>query len=161
MKNGGKDLGELTNETDEYKGFYKEIIILGNKFYALKNKKLKKKKLRIILKAKGINIKAKYNKKRIDEKLKKNDEKKGTIIYEELNNFDGKLKVDFNDYKKMAEGYKLRCDNMTFISGTNNIIYKNQKLKKIENNKTFKMYYDKNEVEEKTNLIKIKKIKKN
>jgi len=90
MKNGGKDLGELTNETDEYKGFYKEIIILGNKFYALKNKKLKKKKLRIILKAKGINIKAKYNKKRIDEKLKKNNEKKRTIIKKELNNYEDK-----------------------------------------------------------------------
>lgn len=126
---GGKKLGELTNETKEEGGYYRELVTLGNKMYALKNSLLKKKP--IVLKMKGLNIKMRFDKKTI------NHEKK-TIKYTKPNKFTGKYKIDFEDFKLMAEGYDLIGDTMQFRSGVNDMIFKDKGLIKVENNKRIK-----------------------
>ena len=145
IRSGGKKLGELTNETDQKGGYYKEIITLGNKMYALRNEELIKEKKRIIIKMKGINSKMKYNKKEIDHDNK-------TIKLIGQNKFDGKEKITFDDYKLIAKGYKLTCDNMNFISGIRDMIYKGNKLIKLNNTKTIKSLYDKADVDDYNNI---------
>lgn len=137
---GGSQLGELKNETGILTGYYTDFISLGNKFYALHNPNLKKKGT--ILKAKGLNVKSAYMNKEIDKVNK-------IIKYTKMDKFNGKYKVDFNDYKLMSAGYKLQCDCMNFISGVNEVIIKNKKLTKITNNKVVKSLYDKGEIKEK------------
>lgn len=126
---GGTKLGELTNETKEEGGNYTELVTLGNKMYALKNSLLKKKP--IVLKMKGMNIKMRFDKKIINHKNK-------TIKYTNPNKLTGKYKIDFEDFKLMAEGYDLIGDTMQFRSGVNDMIFKDKGLIKVENNKRIK-----------------------
>lgn len=145
VRTGGDKLGELTNETDEKGGYYNELITLGNKMYALKNMDLKKEKNRIIIKMKGVNSKMKY-----DEKII-NDEKK-TIVLKGRNKFEGKECITFDDYKLIADGYKLTCDNMNFISGINDMVCKGKKLIKMSNTKSVKSLYDKGALDDENNI---------
>jgi hypothetical protein len=131
---GGENLGELTNETEQEGGYYKELITLGNKMYALKNNELKENN--IIIKMKGINSKQKYDIKEIDKKNK-------IVHYKSINKLDGKNKIEFNDYKLLANGYNLICDNMNFISGVKEMIIKDNGLIKLSNTKSIKSFYDK------------------
>ena len=140
---GGTLLGELKNETGLPRGFYTELITLGNKFYALKNNALKKKS--IILKAKGVNSKSKYEHKHIDHANK-------MIYYTDLDRFEGKNQMTFMDFYLMEKNYNLQCDCMNFISGINEMIIKDKGLVKIENTKTVHSLYDKGQVDEFKNI---------
>lgn len=140
---GGENLGELTNETEQEGGYYKELITLGNKMYALKNNELKENN--IIIKMKGINSKQKYDIKEIDKKNK-------IVHYKSINKLDGKNKIEFNDYKLLANGYNLICDNMNFISGVKEMIIKDNGLIKLSNTKNIKSFYDKANVDD-NNII--------
>ena len=126
---GGEALGELTNETGEEGGYYKELVTLGNKMYALKNESLKNNK--VVLKMKGLNIKMRFDKKIIDHKNK-------TIKYTEPNRFEGKYKIDFKDFKLMSRGYDLIGDTLQFRSGVNDMIFKDKGLIKVESCKRIK-----------------------
>lgn len=140
---GGKLLGELKNETGLAEGYYTELITLGNKFYALRNPELNKKS--VILKMKGVNGKAKYINKSIDHDKK--------IIYlKDLDKYEGKECITFDDYKLMADNYNLNVSNMSFISGVNNVIVKQDDLIKLNNDKTVKRLYDKGIVDEYDNI---------
>lgn len=146
---GGDALGELTNETDEEGGYYKELVTLGNKMYALKNDSLKKNK--VVLKMKGLNIKMRFDKKKIDHKNK-------TITYSEPNRFEGKYKIDFKDFKLMARGYDLISDTMQFRSGVNDMIFKDNGLMKVESHKRIKGQTEiVEEINEEGEKVKVKK----
>lgn len=140
IRSGGEKLGELTNETEEKGGYYTEICTLGCKMYALKNEKLINPNLQTILKMKGINIKAKYKNKSYDHENKK-------IYLKNLSKFEGKEKVNFNDYILLSKGYELVCDNMNFISGVEDMIVKDKGLIKLKNEKKLNSLYDKANVD--------------
>lgn len=144
VRSGGDKLGELTNETDEEGGYYNEIITLGNKMYALRNMNLKKEKNRVILKMKGVNVKMRYDKKEIDHDKK-------IIRFSQQNKFEGKEKITFEDYELLAKGYNMTCDNMNFVSGIGEMVYKGNKLIKLQNTKTISSLYDKADVDKKDN----------
>lgn len=131
---GGENLGELTNETEEDGGYYTELITLGNKMYALKNNNLKDNK--IIIKMKGVNSKQKYKQKIIDKANKK-------VYYKTINKLEGDKKIEFEDYKLLAEGYELIVDNMNFITGSKEMVIKDKGLVKQRNTKTITSLYDK------------------
>ncbi|MHC4708400.1 MAG: DNA polymerase, partial [Planctomycetota bacterium] len=131
---GGDNLGELTNETEEEGGYYTDIITLGNKAYALRNPKLKKNSS--IIKLKGIKSKQTYNKKEIDHEKKE-------IVFRGINKLEGKEKLDFNDYILLSNGYTLTTDNMTFITGSNSILLKDNGIIKQRNKKSITSKYDK------------------
>lgn len=143
IRSGGEKLGELTNETKQHKGYYTELITLGNKMYALRNEKLEKENKRIVLKLKGININNKYDKKIMDGV---------NIRYEGLNKFDGKEKATFDDYIKMSEGYNIFFDNMSFISGVNDMLMNDKKLIKLRNKKKIHKLYDKGVLDKEGNI---------
>jgi hypothetical protein len=142
---GGKKLGEITNETDEEGGYYKEIITLGNKMYCLRNEQLKKPKNRKIIKMQGLNSKQKFMKKSIDHEKK-------IIEYKEANRIEGKEKIDFEDYKLLDKGYTLVCDNMNFITGMREMVMKDKGMIKLNNTKRIKKLYDKADVDEEGNI---------
>ncbi|MHA2039112.1 MAG: DNA polymerase [Promethearchaeota archaeon] len=123
---GGENLGELTNETEEDGGYYTDIITLGNKAYALRNPKLKKNPL--IIKLKGINSKMTYDKKEIDHEKKE-------IVFRGINKLEGKEKLTFDDYILLSHGYKAINDNMTFLTGSNSILFKDNGIIKQRNEK--------------------------
>jgi hypothetical protein len=130
---GGKNLGELTNETGEPNGYYTELITLAPKMYALRNEKLKKKP--IILKVKGVTSKRRYNSRVIDDDKKE-------IRYEGIAK-EGRYKICFEDYILMAKGYDLVCDNFSFLSGSGNLLIKGNGLEKQRNKKALRGIIDK------------------
>jgi len=138
IRTGGDKLGELTNETEIDGGYYKELVTLGNKMYALKNNSLEKNS--IVLKMKGINSKMKYDKKIICRKTK-------NIKLIGANRLFGKECITFDDYKRISKGYNITCDNMSFRSGINDMIIKEKGLEKILNDKTISRLYDKASVD--------------
>jgi len=134
IRSGGEKLGELTNETEEKGGYYTELVTLGNKMYALRNEKLNKNK--IVLKMKGINIKAKYYEKNYDFEAKR-------IILSKANKWSGRKEVTFDDFILMSLGFNLRVDNMNFISGVKEVFIKKNGLVKLRNEKNIRSLYDK------------------
>ena len=131
-------------EDDEKKKtpHYKELITLGNKMYALNTdfeyefegkKTILKTK---IIKMKGINSKQRYTEKYINHENKK-------VYYKSINKLEGDKKIDFDDYKLLSNGYELIVDNMNFITGSKQMIIKDNGLIKQRNNKTIKSLYDK------------------
>lgn len=141
---GGEGIGELKNETGTATGYYKELITLGNKFYALRNRDLGKDE-QIILKMKGVNGKANYKNKNIDF-VNKN------INLDVLDKYEGKEKTTFEDFFLLSLGFNLNVSNMSFISGVNNMIIKNDDLIKLNNDKTVKKLYDKGIVDSYDNI---------
>ena len=139
-------------EDDEKKKtpHYKELITLGNKMYALNTDfeyefEGKKKILNTkIIKMKGVNSKQKYDYKTIDHENKK-------VYFKSINKLTGSKKIDFDDYKLLANGYELVVDNMNFITGVKEMIIKDKYLVKQRNTKTIKLLYDKANVN--NNLI--------
>jgi hypothetical protein len=125
---GGKNLGELTNETEEPCGYYTELITLAPKFYALRNPELKDNN--IVLKVKGVQSKKSFNTREVDDDKKE-------IRYSELSK-DGTEKMRFEDFKLLSEGYDLVCDNMSFLSGSGNLLFKEQGLLKQRNKKALR-----------------------
>jgi hypothetical protein len=130
---GGKNLGELTNETGEPNGYYTELITLAPKMYALRNPKLKKKP--IILKVKGVTSKRRYNSRVVDDDSKE-------IRYEGIAK-EGRYKICFEDYVMMAKGYDIVCDNFSFLSGSGNLLIKGNGLEKQRNKKALRGIIDK------------------
>lgn len=139
IRSGGEKLGELTNETNQEGGYYKEIVTLGNKMYSLKNDDLKDEKVRRVIKLKGLNSNMNYDRKFYNHKKK-------TIRLVGINKFKGKKRITFDDYVLMDQGYKLTCDSMNFISGVNDMLYKGNGLIKMENKKSVGQLYDKADV---------------
>ena len=135
----------MKNETKEKHGYYTEIITLGNKMYALKNNDLKKKKLRTVIKMKGINSGQTYDNKHIDKKNK-------TISYTSINKYDGKKHLKYIDYKYIAKDYTLICDNMNFITGSRELFINGESLRKHNNVKHIKQLYDKGNLDKKNNI---------
>jgi hypothetical protein len=126
---------------------FKELITSGNKMYALRaefNYNFEGEKITLkpkIMKMKGINSKQKYDKKEIDKENK-------IIYYKDINSHSGTKKIGFDDYKLMAQDYKIICDNMNFITGTREMLIKDKGLIKINNTKKIKSLYDKGILDE-------------
>jgi hypothetical protein len=146
-----KDEKEKEKKKNKKTPHYKELITLGNKMYALNTdfeyefegkKTILKTK---IIKMKGINSKQKYDIKEIDEKNK-------IVYYKSINKLNGKNKIEFDDYKLLANGYNLICDNMNFISGVKEMIIKDNGLIKLSNTKEIRSFYDKANVDD-NNII--------
>ena len=89
-----------------------------------------------IIKMKGINSKQRYTEKYINHENKK-------VYYKSINKLEGDKKIDFDDYKLLSNGYELIVDNMNFITGSKQMIIKDNGLIKQRNNKTIKSLYDK------------------
>ena len=85
-----------------------------------------------------------------DTKIIDHDEK--NIVLKDSNKFGGKERITFDDYKLIADGYKLTCDNMNFISGINDMVCKCKKLIKLSNTKTVSSKYDKGILDNKMNI---------
>ena len=85
---------------------------------------------------KGINSKQRYTEKYINHENKK-------VYYKSINKLEGDKKIDFDDYKLLSNGYELIVDNMNFITGSKQMIIKDNGLIKQRNNKTIKSLYDK------------------
>jgi hypothetical protein len=122
----GDKLGQLKNESGKEGGHFDNLVILGNKSYALPNK--------IVFK--GFPKNNKYTSKIINEADK-------SITLKGIDNFKGKHEFTFGDYELMAKGYTLNVDNMYFCGGINNILINDDGLVKKDVTKKFKMFYDK------------------
>ena len=138
----GCNLGELKNETGQEKGYYEELLTLGNKMYGLKNDKLKKESKRIVMKMKGINKEITYDERIIDHEKK-------TITYKGVNRFDGKCQLDIDDFRYIVDDYVLVCDYVTFnkinvLDGSGMVMIKNEK--------NIKSFYDKGNVDDDGNI---------
>ena len=58
-----------------------------------------------------------------------------------MDKFEGKEKLHYEDYLLLADGYKLVCDNMNFISDVSEIMIKKNGLVKLNNTKVIKRDY--------------------
>ena len=90
-----------------------------------------------IKKGKGIDLKAKYNNKIIDNENK--------IIEFQNKSMDGKYTFEREDYIYLVSDYIIQCDTLSFSSNFNNSIMNQQGLIKMNIDKTITKLYDKGE----------------
>lgn len=147
MEGGSEIIGNLKNEVNDLKdskGKFGDIdvkdeyhldsaIFNACKVYAIR-KQFKGRTFEST-KLKGLNIKNKYKKFKIDEKNKK-------LIYEDISEFEGKYSINYDTMKLMSEGYTLMADNMS-INANTNIIFGDKKVTKHDNIKKISQQYQK------------------